>query len=778
MKFISFKLTICILLLFAYSSNAQPISPYLVGTNYWYLPGTNVWNFTKQAGFQTVRIGGAQYDGSMPSNATILSWVKLIRQYGAEPIVQVSQYQSAAVAASLVKYLNVDNIKTSAPVKFWNVGNEPWLQNGRPATSTMAASVSAYFKPIATAMKAVDPTIKIYGPDECYYMDDAFATLFGSKGAYDIAGKVPGKDYYYCDGISWHRYPQDAGIDMAVAGLADFQGNIIKCKQKVDAVNTALGRTGDNAMGWGIGEFNAEAASDVHTFGNGQMFGGIMGLCMKYQATYATTWSMFENGGSRTGSDKSMIDGNGVPRASFRHMEFVGKYFKGQYADGTSSSSDFVVYGAKYRNQVSVMIMHRGYGYPKEYKLTLDNTTPVGATYALKVKADTALTYSDMISERTTHVIIFRGDSIIKINYSNADFIKDLAPQLSTVKISASLPNAPTGFTATPKSYNSTTLNWTDAADNEFGYIVEREISGVFKVITMTSANVKSFTDTGLSPLTSYKYRVLAYNSLGKSAYTSVETATTLETPAPKAYKGPHVIPGKIEAENFDDNGEGLSYHDSDVANQGAAYRTTGVDVQASTDTGLGFNVGYVTDGEWLTYLVESVTPGTYDIALRTASASTLTTTKRIDVYIDNVKVGSVTPTISGGWQVWQNKYIKGVVIKDDKPKLVKLMFVGGDFNLNWIQFGTDLSTSIGSKLDSKMSSYYNSNNQQIQVQLTDVLKNANLKVFNSLGQLMHSQNFTDTNSLQISASNWKSGIYLISVSNKTERYTSKLTIY
>lgn len=778
MKLISLMLFSLSLLLFSYGAKAQPVSPYLVGTNLWYTnPSPTVWNLTKQGGFQTIRIGGAEYDKNMPSNATILSWVKQIRLYGAEPIVQVSQYKSAAVAASLVKYLNVDKSGEIAPVKFWNIGNEPWLQNHSLASGVdVGGMVETYFKPIAAAMKEIDPAIKIYGPDFCYYVDFAMNDLFGGKN--NIAGKVPGKDYYYCDGISWHNYPQTSNIDLAFQGLESFKSSIVKCKQRVDAANKAMDRSGDDALGWGIGEFNAKGGAENHTWGNGQMFGGIMGLCMKYEATYATTWSMFENGGNRTGTDFSMIDGTHMtPRASYRHMEFASKYFKGEYVDGISTSNNFVVYGAKNAEQISVMIMHRGYGYPKKYTLSLNNTAGTGTAVSLKLNADTALTYSDMITERTTHVIIFRGDSVIKINYSSDDFDKEIAPQLSTVKIANHLPAVPSGFNVSPSSYNSTNLSWNDESDNETGYIIEREISGVFQPIGMTSTNVKSYSDLELIPETAYKYRVAAYNSMGESGYSTIETVTTLAKPAAIAYNGPHAIPGKTEAEDFDDNGEGLSFHDSDNINQGSAYRTTAVDVQASTDTGLGYNVGYIADGEWLTYLIESVTPGIYDIGLRTASASTSTTARRIDVYIDNVKVGQVVPSITGGWQIWENKYIKNIEIKDNQPKLLTLMFVGGNFNMNWIEFGKNLSTSAGVMLENKMKSYYDRNAQQIHVQLNELMKHSNVKVFNTLGQSFYSGNFSDNNALNINTASWAPGIYLISVFNSTILQTNKLII-
>src|SRR5258708_20942217 len=61
-------------------------------------------------------------------------------------------------------------------------------------------------------------------------------------------------------------------------------------------------------------------------------------------------------------------------------------------------------------------------------------------------------------------------------------------------------------------------------------------------------------------------------------------------------------VPGKVEAENFDTGGEGVAYHDNEAANQGGQYRTSdGVDIEATTDTGAGYNVGWTATGEGCT---------------------------------------------------------------------------------------------------------------------------------------------------------------------------------
>jgi hypothetical protein len=54
----------------------------------------------------------------------------------------------------LVKYSNIEK-SSGKPIKYWNIGNEPWLQAKKPAIPRVGAMVEAYFKPIAAAMKDV-----------------------------------------------------------------------------------------------------------------------------------------------------------------------------------------------------------------------------------------------------------------------------------------------------------------------------------------------------------------------------------------------------------------------------------------------------------------------------------------------------------------------------------------------------------------------------------------------------------------------------------------------
>jgi len=143
-------------------------------------------------------------------------------------------------------------------------------------------------------------------------------------------------------------------------------------------------------------------------------------------------------------------------------------------------------------------------------------------------------------------------------------------------------------------------------------------------------------------------------------------------------------IPGTVQAEDFDDGGEGAGYHDSDAANSGGAYRTTGVDIEATSDTGGGFNVGWLSGGEWLQYTVDVAATGTYDVSFRIASATT-GGTMHLSAGATNL-TGTVTVPGTGGWQTWQTVTVTGVSLSSGTQPL-RLVFDSGSFNVNSMEF-------------------------------------------------------------------------------------------
>jgi hypothetical protein len=88
------------------------------------------------------------------------------------------------------------------------------------------------------------------------------------------------------------------------------------------------------------------------------------------------------------------------------------------------------------------------------------------------------------------------------------------------------VPAAASGLTLSARK-GSLTLNWTDNADNETGFLMERSVNGGgFVQIAQVGANVRTFTNSGLSKNTSYTYRVRAFNANGNSAFSNTATGS------------------------------------------------------------------------------------------------------------------------------------------------------------------------------------------------------------------------------------------------------------
>jgi hypothetical protein len=84
-----------------------------------------------------------------------------------------------------------------------------------------------------------------------------------------------------------------------------------------------------------------------------------------------------------------------------------------------------------------------------------------------------------------------------------------------------------------------------------------------------------------------------------------------------------HAIPGTIEAEDFDEGGEGVAYHDREPENlekKRPPYRESGVDLEWREAASNGYNLGWTHAGEWLAYTVHVREAGTYRIEMMVAS--------------------------------------------------------------------------------------------------------------------------------------------------------------
>jgi endoglucanase len=156
-------------------------------------------------------------------------------------------------------------------------------------------------------------------------------------------------------------------------------------------------------------------------------------------------------------------------------------------------------------------------------------------------------------------------------------------------------------------------------------------------------------------------------------------------------YKSHH-IPGIINCVDYDMGGNGVAYFDLDYQNIGGStwnrgwqYRNDGVDIEMSETTlGTEYTVGWIEGGEWLSYTVETLQSGNYEIF---AVVSSPNTNGKLNLLLNSEKL---TETISvpntGGWSNWQ-KIKLGNLHMSKGINTLKLNFINGDFNLNKVEF-------------------------------------------------------------------------------------------
>ncbi len=90
------------------------------------------------------------------------------------------------------------------------------------------------------------------------------------------------------------------------------------------------------------------------------------------------------------------------------------------------------------------------------------------------------------------------------------------------------VPAAPTSLVATAVNSSLISLTWTDNADNESGFSIERKAGvAAFAEVGTVSTDMEIYNDAGLTPETTYTYRIRGYNVVGYSSYSNEASNTT-----------------------------------------------------------------------------------------------------------------------------------------------------------------------------------------------------------------------------------------------------------
>lgn len=445
-------------LLFSVNSGySQAISDHYFGENAW-MPDTignykacqeppcilygklhKQWGNIKNSGTSIVRFGGIAPDKNMPTNYQYIKMIDSIRANGMEPIIQVPFHNfryTAQQAAEIVRFINVTKGKK---IKYWIIANEPDLVY----SYTTAAQIAKYFRPFASAMKAIDPSILIIGPEISSFNQTIMNGLTTPNGPDDITGKDEA-GRYYLDVISFHTYPFNGSqtrtqVISKLTAPYSLEANLVYLNTRVAACNTAHNRTGTSSLKTAITEANINwqnSSSDnlngmgANSFIGGQFVAEMMGIGMKNGLDFINIWSVIE--GNTTASNIGFIDPSTKNKKPlFYHFKLLADNFKGTYVHGVTNQANVKSFGSKDDQQVCVLIMNEDQTNNYNYVVNLNNGKSTTSGLTININAGINREYIGTISNQSSTLLIFNssGEIIKKYEYSlQENAMANLAP--------------------------------------------------------------------------------------------------------------------------------------------------------------------------------------------------------------------------------------------------------------------------------------------------------------------------------------------------------------
>ena len=184
-----------------------------------------------------------------------------------------------------------------------------------------------------------------------------------------------------------------------------------------------------------------------------------------------------------------------------------------------------------------------------------------------------------------------------------------------------------------------------------------------------------------------YTIRAIATDAEGKQKLSAIRKITVKGKRAP--YKSVIDIPGIVQAENFDQGGEGLSFHDSDTNDEGDAnYRSDNEGLDLVKGNG-GTAIGYTAKNEWTEYSVNVTEAGDYSFEATCSNGSSSTGGFSISLVNGSTvtKIGDVKVTATGGWNTYSVMSGKLTKKLSTGEQILRFTITDGNCNIDKVKF-------------------------------------------------------------------------------------------
>lgn len=257
------------------------------------------------------------------------------------------------------------------------------------------------------------------------------------------------------------------------------------------------------------------------------------------------------------------------------------------------------------------------------------------------------------------------------------------------------------------------------------------------------------------------------------------EESIIIETPGQKPYPDlnqPHLVPGKIEFEDYDTGGEDLAYHDN-TGRDSLHYTYRDND---RVDLGRnGTVVSSIQSDEWLEFTVEVQYTGYYRMSIRhrTTVAPGVKTFHLILPNAEDTLLNSVETLYTGRSDFYEDEI--GEIFLRSGKQVLRFAMLGTGFDLDYMAFQLTEKTSVNNvnSKSKKLGIYPNPAREEVNIKLQG-FSEAIISIYNMHGQQLYHK-LTSKNTIRLSDElDFKPGIYLIRVLDKNKQAYYKRLIY
>ena len=291
------------------STSLGPISPLVYGSNYgpWLVVSAGMLDAAFDSGVTILRFpGGSWGDNNNVTRLQIDQVMDFAAKLGAQVMISVRYVDGTPEqAAELVRYTNLEK---KYNVLYWSIGNEPTLYDGVYKNKNEEFDVNRFnreWRAIAEAMKAVDPSIKLIGPEVnqfSYDLTPGATTNFEQKHeSYLVEFLKANSDLV--DVVSIHRYPFPASRVSGAPSMDEIRLNTREWDKIIIRLRELVHEHTGRDMPVAVTEFNSaydksvgqETTPDSHY--NAIWLADVLGSLIKNGVFMANQWYLTAKAG-------------------------------------------------------------------------------------------------------------------------------------------------------------------------------------------------------------------------------------------------------------------------------------------------------------------------------------------------------------------------------------------------------------------------------------------------------------------------------------------------